>query len=466
MSDRTPGASRPPGPRGFLRSTLGFQRSPLDLVGRLLSEYGDVCSLDLYPVPLIVVNHPDYIDRVLKARYHNYDRGGPVITMARNLFGDGLIMASEPRWLFQRRMLQPAFHRKRVEPFGELMTDTIAQMLDRWEQVRATDRPIDIRSEMGGLTLRIVTRVLFATDLDGADVRRFLAAVVTANRELAAFIRFPFPPLSVRTPGHRRFHDARTVVDDVTYAMIRSHRRDDSDRNSLLSMMMRAHDDVTGARLDDRQLRDEVFTMLFAGHETTAGTLAWLWHLVGRHPDVELRLREEVDRVLAGRRPTMADLARLSYTRQVIDETLRLYPPAWQSYRQAVSDDEIGGFRIRAGSTVFWSSYHLHRHRDYWDDPERFDPDRFAAASVGVHASAYIPFGAGPRVCIGNRLAMAEMQFAIAMILQRYQLVPTEHAPITPRPLLALDVSRPVTVRLRPRAGQPSSTRAPMQNFE
>lgn len=447
-------ANLPPGPAGVWRTTLQFQRSPLKLLDQVLAAHGDICSLNLYRMPIVVLNHPDHVERVLKTHHHNYDRHGPAFVMSRNLFGNGLVNAARPEWLTQRRLLQPAFHRNRITLFGEIMADTIAETLDDWEQASSNRAPIDVRRDMSRLALRIVTRCLFMTDLGHAEIRRFMAAVGCASRELAAYMRFPLLPLSTPTPGHRRFHHALGVLDEVTYAMIRRHRDNDHNGSSLLSLVMRAQDDATGEIMDDGQLRDEVFTMLFAGHETTAGTLAWAWYLIGRHPEVELRLRDEIDRVLAGRQPTMADLAELVFTRQVIDETLRLYPPAWQSYRQALADDQIGGHDIPAGTTVFWSDYFLHRHRDFWVDPERFDPDRFAPGRRAItDQPGYYPFGAGPRICIGNGFAMAEMQFAIAMTMQRYRLVPTSTEEIAPKALLALGAARPITVHLERHGG-------------
>ncbi|WP_324199163.1 cytochrome P450 [Nocardia amamiensis] len=270
---------------------------------------------------------------------------------------------------------------------------------------------------------------------------------------MAAFMQFPLLPLSVPTPGHRRLHDALRVLDEITHDIIRRHRQDAHERGTLLSIMMGARDSETGAGMDDKQLRDEVFTMLFAGHETSAATLSWAWYLIGRHPDVERRLYEEIERVLGDRRPTMEDLPHLVFTRRVIEETLRLYPPGWQACRQATEDDEIGGYRIPAGTTVFWSTYFVHRHRDFWEDPERFDPDRFSDdTGMKFDRPGYFLFGAGARLCIGNNFAMAEMQFVIAMLLQRYRFVGTSQAVIEPKPLVTLGASRPLIVRIVPRS--------------
>ncbi|WP_227983266.1 cytochrome P450 [Nocardia spumae] len=452
MSSSAPlfeGRELPPGPRRKLRATLAFQRSPLQFLSRMIEDHGDIFSLDLLGMPMVLINHPDHVDHILRTRHRNYDRGGPAYDIMRTLFGAGLTVASRPGWLLQRRLLQPAFHRERVAAFGELMTDTVESILDGWEQTQG--RPVDLRAEMNRLALRVVVRALFAMDPADAMIRRFTDAVDTATEELAAYLRFPLVPLSVPTPGHRRFHRALRVVNEITHEVIRQHRRDEHDRGSLLSMMMRARDEDTGEGMSDTQLRDEVFAMLFAGHETSASTLTWAWYLIGRHPEVEQRLRAEVDTVLGGRRPTMDDLPQLSYTRRVIDETLRLYPPGWQLVRQAAHEDEIGGYRIPAGSTIFFSSYFVHRHPDFWDAPERFDPDRFADSEGGRRDRlGYFPFGAGPRLCIGNVFAMAEMQFTLAMTVQRYRFVPSCRTPIEPKALITLGMAEPFTVHLEP----------------
>lgn len=445
---------RPPGPPGKIGPALAYQRSPLAYLSELVGEYGDIVSVDLVGMPFVLINRPDYVDHVLKRHQRNYDRGGPSYTLARALFGNGLFMAARPGWLRQRRLLQPAFHHKRIAIFGELMTDTIESVLDSWHQVSVRGANLDVRDEMSRLTLRVVVRALFATDPADAMTRRFTDGVSISTREMAAYMRFPLVPLSVPTPGHRRFHRARRVLDEATYEIICRHRQDEHDRDSLLAMMMRAQDADTGVGMTDTELRDEVFAMLFAGHETTASTLTWVWYLLSRHPAVEQRLREEIDQVLGGRRPTMDDLPKLVYTRHVIDETLRLYPPAWQVFRQAEEDDEIGGYPIPAGTSVMWCSYLMHRHPQYWHSPERFDPDRFNKMDSGRRdAAGYYPFGAGPRLCIGNTFAMAEMQFAIAMILQRYRLVPVSEKNIEPSALLTLGAARPLVVRLERSVG-------------
>ncbi|MBF6351441.1 cytochrome P450 [Nocardia flavorosea] len=441
-------ATVPPGPRGKIRNAIAFQRAPLKLLARAVAEYGDVVAVEIPRMPFVLINHPDHVDRVLKTHQRIYDRHGPMAEMARNFFGSGLATAPRPGWLAQRRLLQPAFHRKHITGFGGVMTGTIAETLDRWESVHAAGGALDIAHEMSAMTLRIVVRTLFGTEFPESAIRRFTAAVDTATRELAAYMQFPLVPLSVPTPGHRRFHAAMAVFDEIIYDMTAEQRRDESDDGSLLALMIQARDADTGESMDDARVRDEVLTMLFAGHETSASTLAWAWYSIGRHPEVEQQLLDEVDRVLGERTPTMADVPALVVAKQVILETLRLYSPAWQTVRQAGTDDEIGGFRIAAGTQIFWSYYLVHRHPDFWDDPERFDPGRFAGSNaINGDMPGFYPFGAGPRLCIGNTFAMAEMQLALAMTLQRMRLVSTDSTAIPAQAGLTLKMGRRFTAR-------------------
>ncbi|MGY1870302.1 MULTISPECIES: cytochrome P450 [Nocardia] len=443
--------NRPPGPRGSLGPTLRFQYAPLQFLARMLDEHGDIFTVDLLGMPTIVLNHPRFVDHVLKRHHHNYERNGPAVEMARKMFGNGVGTAARPEWLWQRRLLQPAFHRRRITEFTEIMASSIATTLHRWDRAMTSGATIDVGSEMTDLTLRIVLRTLFDLHPADAKLRIFSDSFTVATQELASFMRFPLLPMSVPTPGHYRFRQALNVLDSATYEMICLQRSNQGSHRSLLSRIMEARDTETGERMNVRQIRDEVLTMLFAGHETSANTLTWVWHLLGCHPEVEERLRAEIDTVVGDRQPLMADLPRLTYTRQVIQETLRLYSPAWQNYRQAVDDDIIGGYRIPAGTTVFWSYYFVHRHQSYWPNPDQFDPDRFSAADgARVETPGYYPFGAGPRLCIGNNFAMAELQLTIAMTLQRYRLIPTSNRPIDPVALITLHPRRPMTVTLEP----------------
>lgn len=442
----------PPGPANPIGSTIGFQRAPLELLERLISRYGDVCSFRLGTTRIVLLSHPRDVKRVLQQNAKNYDRSSTAHKMARTLFGDGLATSvGGESWRRHRRLMQPSFHYQRVAAMSEHMLAEIRSTLDNWERLAPAQEPINANDEMRRLTLRIVARALFGLQ-DEEVLLRFGNAVDTMDHELAAYVQLPFVPLSVPTAGHRRFWSGMRAIEEILDDTISRHLDERVDRGDLLSMLIETKDEDTGERLTNRQLRDEVFVMLFAGHETSANVLTWVWYRLGLHPDVQKRVQQEVDHELGGQPPTLADCSKLAYTRCVIEETMRLYPQVSLGWRRAIEEDELGGYRIPAGTDVTYSTYHMHRHPDYWDDPESFQPDRFAPEQAERRdRSAYIPFGAGPHLCIGNQFAMTEMLLIIASTIQRFRLELTSTTTIAPKPLITLGPERTVPIRLEPR---------------
>jgi cytochrome P450 len=430
---------------------MAFQRGPLDLFDDLIAEHGDISSFRLATNRVVLLRHPHHVKHILQRRYANFDRSTVSYKMARNLFGRGLAtVEGGDEWRVMRRMLQPSFHYQRIVSMSEHMLAVIRDRVRHWDELAAAGEVIDVNAEMRRLTLRVVARALFALE-DEEVIDRFAGAIDTIDRELTAYMRFPLLPLSVPTAGHRRFWTNHAVVEEIIDYVITQHLTDEVDRGDLLSMMIQAEDD-TGARLSDRELRDQVFVMLFAGHETGANVLTWIWYRLGMHQEVQQRAVQEVDNELDGRPPALADCSKLGYTQRVIDEAQRMYPQQWQGWRRCLEDDEIGGYRIPAGTDVFYSPYHVHRHPDFWADPEEFRPDRFAAAEVATRdRSAYLPFGSGPHKCIGEQFAQTEMMFVLASVLQRYRIELESPEAIAPRPLITLGPEKPVRVRLVPR---------------
>jgi cytochrome P450 len=331
------------------------------------------------------------------------------------------------------------------------MTQATLEMLDRWADYTDREQGFDLAQELTRLTLRIAGETLFDIDLTDAadDVGRALSFGLS---ETIARLSRPFSlPLSVPTPNNRRFLAARRALDRVVYGVIAERRQSQSDKGDLLSLFMRAEDEETGERMTDQQLRDEVMTMMLAGHETTANALIWTWYLLAQHPDVEAQLTAELDAVLGGRVPAIADLPNLSYTLKVVQESMRLYPPVYIISRSATQDDEIGGYHVPAGTTVSMSPYAMHRHPDYWDDPDRFDPERFNAEAVSArHRFVYIPFAAGPRQCIGNTFALTEAQLVLATVAQRYRLRLVPDHPVEAVAAITLRPRNGVRVTLQP----------------
>ncbi len=435
----------PPGPRFLTPFGLipRLRRDPIGLCMETLRDYGDVVCFRVPPWRSYMVFHPDHLKHVLQDNNHNYVKG-LLIERSKALIGDGLFSSEGSFWRRQRRLAQPAFHRERIAAFADLMTETVEAMLVRWEPIAAARTPFDIAPEMSQLTLDVVGKALFSMDLSGeaAEVGRALRVALEHMTHLA-FTVFPLPA-RVPTPRNLRFRRALSALDDVVYDIIAARRQSDGGAGDLLAMLLQARDEETGEGMSDRQLRDEVMTFFLAGHETTAVALAWTWYLLARHPEVEERLRAEVSSVLAGRTPRMTDLGALTYTRMVVEEALRLYPPLWGFPRQTIGEDEIGGYRITANSMVSICPYVTHRHPEFWEDPERFDPERFTPERTATRPRyAYLPFSGGPRQCIGNEFALMEAQLAMAMTVQRYRLSLASDRPVEPE----------VRVTLRPRGG-------------
>lgn len=440
----------PPGPANPVRTTLAFQKAPLDYIGSLFDAHGDVTTFRLLMNKIVVLRHPHHIRHILQVKAANYDRDCVFYKQARNLFGRGLAtVEGGSEWRNMRRLMQPSFHYQRVATMAEHMVGVINARMDRWSDMNG--QVVDAGAEMVGLTLRVVGRALFALE-DEAIIDRFHKAIETVDQELTAYTQFPLLPLTVPTAGHRRFWAAHTIIEEIIDYMITEHLTDQVDRGDLLSLLIQAVDEDTGARLTDEQLRDQVFVMLFAGHETGAHVLTWVMYRLGLHPEVQQRVRQEIDHELDGRSPTLADCSKLVYTQSVIDEAQRMYPQQWQGWRHAVEDDEIGGFRIPAGTDIFYSPYHVHRHPEFWDSPEEFRPERFSPDEVvRQDRSAYLPFGSGPHKCIGNQFALTEMMLVVASMMQRFQIELESPEPIAAKPMVTLGPESPIRVRLLPR---------------
>ena len=447
----TQGGLRAPGPRGlpFLGSVFPAWRDPLGFFTESHARYGDVVRFKFGPYAYYLVNDPNVVKHVLVDNPKAYTKSRNYVGLKIAL-GDGLLTSEGEHWRKQRKLAQPAFHRDKLNGFANQMAMATREMLTRW-RAESSDRPFDIHVEMMRLTFRIVGLTLFSADVDG-DAREVGEALDVAmhwaNDYAESF--FPIPP-SIPTPANIRFKKAKKTIDDVVFRLI-AERREQA-RNTgdfggdLLGMLMEATDE--GGRMNDQELRDEMITMILAGHETTANLLSWTVLLLAKHPEVERRVREEATRVLGDRDPVLEDVKALEYTRLVLDEVLRLYPPAWIFERQAIAKDTLGDYPIEPGAIVGLCPYVMHRHPDHWERPEVFDPERFRAErAAGRPRYAYLPFGGGPRTCVGNHFAMMEAQILLAMIVreQRLDLVPGHAVVIDPvitlRPKTGIMVTR------------------------
>ncbi len=448
-----PSRQKAPGPRGLplIGNLIAFRRDVLGLLLESRRRFGDVVRYRLGPMLIHVVSHPDHVRQVLVTHQHHYNKDTRSSAKIRGISGEGLLTSSGESWLRQRRLMQPVFQHHRLAWFLPIMTDATAQALKCWQGHAEQGRPLDVASEMMRLTYTIVGRALFGADVtqDVEAVER--AAAVVLGHTYRRLERIIDPPLWVPTPGNLRFRRALRAIDTIVYRIIGERSRSAEAPVDLLSILLAQRDEETGKGMSSEQVRNETITLLLAGHETTANALTWTWYLLSKYPEAARRVREEAVSVLGERPPTFADLPRLHWTTAVVQEAMRLYPPIWIVERHVREDDEIGGYRIPAGSTVAISPWVTHRHPDFWDNPEGFDPERFRPEQVARrHHYAYIPFGGGQRLCIGNHFAMIEAQVIVAMVSRTYRLDLVPGIPVEPLPGITLRARRglPMTVRL------------------
>jgi cytochrome P450 len=440
--------SGPPGPKGhLLGDTLPeYARDPLGFLFGCAREHGDVVRLRLMGQTFYLLSHPDLIEYVLVENNRNFTKTR-ILRRNRRLLGEGLLTSEGEFWRRQRRLAQPAFHRKRVAAYGEVMAAFAERSLEGWRD----GQTIDVHEEMMRLTLEIVAKCLFDADVraEANDVGRAMRVALEDFSSQRRLIRIP---KSIPTPHNLRFERAARRLDAIVLRMIEDRRKSrDEDRSDLLSMLMLAEDE-SGKRMTDKQLRDEVMTLFLAGHETTANALSWTFWLLSLNPEVEAKLTAELGRALGGRAPTMEHLPNLSHTERVVKESIRLFPPAWVMGREAIGECEVGGYRMPAGTTALMSQWVVHRNLRYHHDPERFDPDRWTAEyEEGLPRFAYFPFGGGPRQCIGASFAMTEARLILATVAQRFrmELAPDQrvepYASVTLRPKEGIRM----TLRLR-----------------
>ncbi|HVX13539.1 MAG TPA: cytochrome P450 [Pirellulales bacterium] len=400
----------------FLRDPLGFQTMARE-------RYGDVFRFRIGPVLLHFLYRPQDVQRVLHENQKNYLRGWH-FRLLRKLFGQNLTTSEGEFWLRQRRLAQPAFHRQKLAEYSTVMVDVAGQLAERWQTIATEERPLDARDEMSRVSLAILSRTLFSRDMSHeADALGKTFLVLGQYFEHVFQHPITSPPPWVPTPTNRRFNRAVATINRVVMDIVRERLGGKSDQGDLLAMLINARDDETGERMTDEQLRSEVLNFLLAGHESTATVLTWTWYLLGSHPSIQTRVREELAAVVGDRPPTVADAAQLRLTRAVIQESMRLYPPIWLTPRSTVADDEVAGYRIPKRSTVILCPYITHRHPEFWDAPEAFDPDRFTDERVASRPKgAYFPFLSGLHQCIGNEFALLEMQLVVARVLQQFDI--------------------------------------------
>ncbi len=407
-------------------------------------RYGDLVGFALGKAKVFFINHPDLIRRVLQDNHYNYSKDTIQYNTLATVTGRGLLTSDGEDWLRHRRMEQPAFARSRLASLDQVILPAVEAMLSRWQQLPPGNE-LDIDREMMAVTLEIVGKSLFSIDLR-TDAPRLTGAVLTALDHVIYRAQNPFAlPDWAPTPRNLAFKRALRQLDQAVFDIVAA-RRNGEPKDDLLGMLLAAQDEASGTALSNQQVRDEIITLLIAGHETVASALTWSWFLLAQHPEIGEALRAEVAQVAAQRLPTYMDLERLTLTGQVFSEALRLYPPAWLITRKAVGEDTLDGHTIPAGSLIVISPYVVHRHPQFWEQPETFSPQRFGeGGQKSVPRYAYIPFGGGPRLCIGNHFAIIEGVLILAAVSQRFRLGLPEHN----------SVKVDALVTLRPHGGLP-----------
>lgn len=406
----------------------------------------------------VLLNQPEFIEHVLLTNVRNYPKGRLNRRILGPALGEGLLTAEGDFWRRQRRIAAPAFQHARLAGLADTMAKAAERMGAQWKPDADSGVSRDIAHDMMALTMEIVALALFSHDI-GDRIGALGAAVGTLIESLGRPHIFDLVGLPEWLPRRRdpAVTEALRYIDEAIAEILAARRAEPERDGDLLGMLLSARDADTGEGMSDRQLRDEIVTLFAAGHETTATALAWTWYLLALHPDVEARLHQELDTVLQGRRPGFSDLEAMPYTRMVVEETMRLYPPAYSISRTALEDDDVGGHRIHKGSFVNVSPWVTHRNPNLWPEPERFDPERFRPEQVkGRHRFAYFPFGGGQRVCIGNGFALMEARLILATMAQNYRLRLVPGQEIEPLGRITLRPSHGMRMTLEPRRLVPS----------
>jgi len=450
----------PPGPPrtatiGLLRRLNGDR---LGLMTSTAARYGDASRLAIGPKVLYFFNHPEHAKHVLADNSANYHKGIGLV-QAKRALGDGLLTSEGELWREQRKIIRPAFQPKRLAQQAGIVADEAARLVARLRAHQGGD-PVDVMREMTGLTLGVLGRALLDADLAGfGSVGDSFEAV--QDQAMFEMVSLSMVPTWVPLPKQLRFRRARRELQRVVdhLAAERTASRRAGGNEDVVSRLIASTSQEADRKVGEQRLRDELVTLLLAGHETTASTLSWAFYLIDGHPEVLERLRDEADEVLGDRLPVHADLRRLTYTTMVVQEVMRLFPPVWILTRQAQAADQVAGYHVPAGADVLVCPYTLHRHPAFWTAPDRFDPDRFDPDRARNRPGySYLPFGAGPRVCVGSNLGMLEAVFVIAMVARDLRLRTAAGHEVVPEPMLSLRVrgGLPMTVHGAGRPPRPA----------
>jgi cytochrome P450 len=431
-----------PGTVPLLGHLGAFKQRPLESLTTWWRRHGDALRFRLGRRALYLLSHPDLAEEVLVKQSDRfvkvYEPQRP--TGLALVMGNGLVTSSGEVWKRHRRIIQPIFHRSRMAAMADRMAQVGEERVAAWKAREGGT--IDIAAEMMQLALEVISQTMFSTSMTQHIDRISHALQVSIKFAFDSFSNPLFLPLWVPTARNREFHSVMRFMDGLMYGLLADRRHSGAHHDDLLDLLLQARDEETGEGLNDQELRDEALTIFAAGHETTANALAWTWYLLATHPEKRTRFHAEIDSVLGGRTPNADDLQRLPYTRAAFDESLRLYPPAPVVQRKAATRTTVGGLSLPEGAFVLVGTYNLHRHPDYWTNPEQFQPERWLNGERPSSRYAYMPFGAGPRTCVGLHFASVEGPLLLALIGRHYDLT------------LAQDNVEPhLMVTLRPKGG-------------
>jgi cytochrome P450 len=431
------------------------RRDPLKWIPHWIKEHGEICTIVSRLGQATIVASPELARLVLADHYAHYQQKSQPYMVLRLLMGNGLVTSEGAFWHGQRKLVQPAFHRRRLDALFAMMVERVNDCAERLALVSATKGTVDFAPLLSQLTLDVISRAMFSSDVQGAaaEVSRHIAML---NEFALRMLRQPWMfllPVNVPTPFSHRQVRSRHALERIVRGIIQARRRNPSEHDDLLSMLLSACEEGTGRGMTDEQLRDEVMTIFVAGHETTANAMAWLMYLLSQHPEVEERLLAEINRFWPNEGLSIANIGLFPYARQVIEESLRVYPTIWSVGRRCTEEDDLAGYRISVGMNIIVPIFHFHWSEQYWNEPKKFDPDRFSPERrPPPEPMVYFPFGAGPRSCIGNHFAIQELMILTLIFYRRFRFQLEPGFIVEPDPLITLRPKHGMRMTVRPRA--------------
>lgn len=397
---------------------------PYEYLKNVMLEKGDFVQLNIVNQPVYLVSHPDYLRRILAENYHNYDKPGMLYDAAREVMGNGLVLSNGDFWLRQRRMIQPHLHRKQLVYLFDEMVDSITEVLDKWEMVARSGTQVELHEKMSEITINIITRTMFGHGtLPTKEIEEIGRSIMRIDKYTGETFYSTMLPKWVPIPGRRQFEHDLSKARETINQIIAKCRQEKETSASLIQMLINSVDEESQQQMTEQQLFDEVMTIFIAGYDTTATVLTWLGVVLENHPEVLQKLQAEIDEVLGGRIPSFGDIPRLTYTRQVFMEVMRMYTASPFLPRTLKEADQLGNYHLPANATVLAFIHGVHHNPCIWDSPEAFNPERFTPENMtGRDPFAYSAFSAGPRKCVGNDFALLESTLIMAMVFQRYNM--------------------------------------------